>query len=109
MSEPATDPQVSLATYVDHTGVLTDADPFVVQCWAEAGALVGAYVGTATLPQAVLHRARLEVGSELFHRRQAPNGVAQFAALDGAPVRVARDPMVGAYPILNRYVIGGIG
>jgi len=56
------------------------------------------------VPPVVLDRAIKEVGSELFHRRQAPGGVAQFAGLDGAPIRVARDPMVSAYPILARHV-----
>lgn len=84
----------------------TDTD-FVQQCWYEAEALVTRYVGEAAVPDAVLGRASLEVGSELFHRRAAPNGVAQFASLEGAPVRVARDPMVGAYPILNRFLPGG--
>ena len=55
----------------------------------------------------VQERAVLEVGSELFHRRNAPNGVAQFAALDGAPIRVARDPMVAARPLLSPYLGGG--
>lgn len=82
-------------------------EAFVTTCLAEATALVQAYVGTAVVPPVVLDRAVLEVGSELFHRRQAPSGVAQFAALDGAPIRVARDPMVGAYPLLARYVGGG--
>lgn len=89
----------------DYVG--TTDDPFVDQCWDEALALVTAYVGSAVVPQVILDRATLEVGSELFHRRNAPNGVAQFASLDGAPIRVARDPMLGAYPILNRYLVVG--
>lgn len=91
------------------------ADPsdsaYVEQCWGEALSLVSAYVGTitpvATIPTEILDRAALEVGSELYHRRQAPNGVAQFSTFDGSPIRVARDPMVGAYPILQRYI--GLG
>ena len=96
---------MGLSTYVGAGAA--DAE-FVAACEAEATALVGAFVGTATVPSEVLGRASLEVGSELFHRRSAPNGVAQFGTLDGAaPLRVARDPMVGAYPLLNRYVGGG--
>lgn len=81
---------------------------FATKCAAEASELVTQYVTGVTreIPDAILDRATLEVGSELFHRRQAPNGVAQFSSLDGAPVRVARDPMVGAYPLLSRYVVG---
>lgn len=73
----------------------------------EAAELVKTFVGDATVPDAVLDRAVLEVGSELYHRRQAPNGIAAGAGLDVAPIRVARDPMVGAYPLLRPYVGGG--
>jgi hypothetical protein len=41
--------------------------------------------------------------SELFHRRSAPNGVAQFASFDGSPIRVAKDPMNAVYPLLMPY------
>lgn len=92
------------------------ADPsdsaYVEQCWAEALSLVSAYVGTIdpvqAIPAEIMDRAALEVGSELYHRRQAPNGVAQFSTFDGSPIRVARDPMVGAYPLLQRYIGLGI-
>lgn len=80
---------------------------FVTECFNEATALVTKYKGTCVVPDTVLKRAVQEVGAELFHRRAAKNGIAQFATTDGAPVRVARDPMVAAYPILNRYV--GLG
>ena len=96
---------VSLASYV---GAGTADAEFVAACEAEATALVTAYIGAAEVPDSVLSRAVFEVGSELFHRRSAPNGVAQFGTLDGAaPIRVARDPMVGAYPLLSRYLGGG--
>jgi len=61
------------------------------------------------VPATALLRARIECGSELFHRRSAPNGIAQFATLDGgSAVRVARDPMIAAYPILTPWVGQGI-
>lgn len=89
----------------------TDAT-FVEQCFDEATALVTAYVGSidpvTALPASIRERAVLEVGSELYHRRQAPNGVAQFSSFDGAPIRVARDPMLGAYPLLQRFLGLGI-
>lgn len=75
-----------------------------------ADALVTQFIGSVLgVPVGAIERAKLEAGSELFHRRQAPNGIAQFAAQDGAPVRVARDPMVGAYPILKPFLGAGIG
>lgn len=84
-----------------------DAD-YVASCWGQAVALVNNFLGAGvtSAPSEIVERAYLECGSELFHRRQAPNGVAQFAAADGAPVRVARDPMLGVYPLLTPYVVG---
>jgi hypothetical protein len=89
-------------------------DAFVQSCWAEATQLVedackDVEGNAIDVPISVRDRAKVEVGSELFHRRQAPNGVAQFATADGNPVRVARDPMVGAWPILRPYIGLGIG
>lgn len=100
-----------MAVYDDlkaYVGAPDSDDAFVSDCWSEASALVGEFVGTATVNNHVLQRAKIECGSELFHRRSAPNGVAQFATLDGgSAVRVARDPMVGAYPLLTPYI--GLG
>ncbi|WP_350348018.1 hypothetical protein ABIQ69_15470 [Agromyces sp. G08B096] len=84
--------------------VSTTDQEFIEASLTEAEALVVAYVGAATVPQAVLDRATIEVGSELFNRRAAPNGISQFAGPDGSAIRVARDPMVGAYPILQPYL-----
>ena len=109
-------PSVTAADVVAYVGV--GADPvFAAEVLAEAAELVTHYVGDTlgefpvpgegTVPLVALDRAVIEVAQELYNRRKAPNGVAQFAAFDGAPVRVARDPMVGAYPILNRWVGGG--
>lgn len=85
-------------------------DAFLDKCVAEAVALVEAYVADVEVPEAIEDRAVLEVGSELYHRRQAPNGVAQFGLeLGSAPVRIARDPMVGAYPLLSPFMGPGIG
>jgi hypothetical protein len=92
----------------DYVGSTHPDDAFVSDCWDEATALVAKFVGTATVNADVLHRAKIECGSELFHRRSAPNGVAQFATLDGgSAIRVARDPMIAAYPILLPWV--GLG
>ena len=89
----------------------SDADNgFIDQCWDEAVALVNAYAGGYDVPTPVLNRAYIECGSELFHRRSAPMGVSQFASADGTAVRVARDPLLGVYPLIRPYVgLGGIG
>ena len=87
----------------------TADDVFVEQCWTEAIALVTKFVGTKTVPATITDRARIEVGQELYNRRAAPNGIAQYATFEGATVqRVARDAMQGAYPLLQPYVGQGI-
>lgn len=91
----------------EYVGAGDSQTAFVSECWDEALALVSAYVGAAVVPPVILSRATLEVGAELFHRRATKNGVAQFATPDASPIRIARDPMIAAYPILDRYVGGG--
>lgn len=87
----------------------TADDAFITQCWNEAVALVTKFIGNEFVPETVVDRARVEVGQELYSRRAAPNGIAQYATFEGASaIRVARDPMVGAYPLLQPYVGQGI-
>ena len=93
-----------LAQYV---GATPEDQEFVTECWDDAYQLVWNFVGGADVPEQILERAILETGSELFHRRNAPSGIAQFASFDGAPIRVARDPMVGAYKILSKAMVMG--
>ena len=95
-----------LKTYV---GAPDSDNTFVGDCWTQAESLVTKFVGTSVVPADVLTRAKIECGSELYHRRSAPNGIAQFATLDGgSAVRVARDPMIGAYPLLFPYTGQGL-
>jgi hypothetical protein len=92
----------------DYVGASVSDDAFLGTVLLTAQDMVWAYVGDSTVPDTVLDLAVMQVASELFHRRNAPNGVAQFAALDGTPVRVARDPMTSTYPLLNKFVLGGV-
>jgi hypothetical protein len=92
-----------------YVGAPDSDNTFVNECWTQASSLVTKFVGTAVVPADVINRAIIECGSELFHRRSAPNGIAQFATLDGgSAVRVARDPMIAAIPILTPFVGLGI-
>lgn len=95
------------ADLLEYVGAKDTALPFATTCATDAASLVDTYVGTVVIPIEILDRAVLEVGAELFHRKSAKNGIAQFAATDGAPVRIARDPMVAAYPLLDRFMSGG--
>ena len=95
---------------LDYVGGNQSDLEFVGKCLVQAIMLVNAYcIRTPLIPQEVLDNAYLQVGSELFHRRNAPSGIAQFSSLDGtSPVRVAKDPMTSVYPLLNRWVVNGV-
>lgn len=72
-------------------------------CTAEATALVDQHTAGATVPGTVRDRAVLECAAELYNRADAPNGIKSFAE-DGTTVRVARDPMVAARPLLAPFL-----
>jgi hypothetical protein len=84
-------------------------DAYVAMCWDEAVERVNVVVGSYDVPTAILTRAYIECGSELFHRRSAPMGVSQFASADGSAIRVARDPLLGVYPLIRPYLGAGVG
>ncbi len=95
---------VTLAEFQAYIGTEETGD-FIESCLDAANAHVGRYIGEVdTVPNEVHRQAIMICGSELFHRRSAPNGVAQFASMDGNPVRIARDPMGAVYPLLQPYV-----
>lgn len=81
---------------------------FTAQCATEAPALITPYLAIDP-PPAVLDRATLEVAADLFHRKKARNGVTAFDTSDGGDtVRINRDPMAAAWPILRPYLAPGI-
>jgi hypothetical protein len=93
---------VTLAEFQAYVG--TDEVDFPQECLTAGHALVTRYIGAiTTVPVAVHDQATYIASSELFHRRSAPNGVAQFASFDGSPVRVAKDPLNAVYPLLLPY------
>jgi len=94
---------VLLAEFKAYVGTDEDSD-FIEQALDAGHALVDQYQGDATVPADVHKIAILTCASEIFHRRSAPNGVAQFASFDGSPIRVAKDPMNAVYPLLQKYV-----
>lgn len=93
-----------LAAFVNATSGADDT--FVQSCWDAAKVMVDDFVGTNIIPTAALDRAYLACGSELFHARQAPNGIA--AGFEGAPVRISRNAMNAAYPFLQNYMVMGL-
>jgi hypothetical protein len=92
---------VTLAEFQAYVG--TDEVDFPQECLTAGHALVTRFIGTKTVPVSVHDQATYIASSELFHRRSAPNGVAQFASFDGSPVRVAKDPLNAVYPLLLPY------
>lgn len=54
-------------------------------------------------------RAAYIAGAQLWKRKEAPNGLVPFTDLAGAAIMVARDPLSGVYPMLNRWhATGGV-
>jgi hypothetical protein len=97
-----------LVAYVTAVG---DEDvTYAKQCLAEANAAVAAFLTAGNpykVPQAVVNRAVLEVGADLYYRKRTRNGVAEFGGGMGeAPlaIRVNRDPLAAAYPILRPHM-----
>lgn len=79
---------------------------YLKECISVAWLSVNHFVGTAVIPPHILDRAVLEVAAELYHRKNAPNGIKSYAdAFDGASaIRVARDALVAARPLLTPYM-----
>ena len=95
---------VTVEQFQNYVGTKEDGD-FVEQCLGSSRVIVNNYIGTFSVPYSLVDQAVLTVASELFHRRSAPNGIAQFATMDGSPVRVAKDPMNSVYPLLMPFDI----
>jgi hypothetical protein len=99
---------VTVDDLMDWVGGSYQDQQLLEKCLAQAALLVNEYKGDTFVPDPVLDHCFLQVGSELFNRRSAPSGITQFSSFDGAPIRVARDPMQSVYPILLRYVEAGV-
>lgn len=84
-----------------------EVSSFVDSCLSSATQMVNKFVGASNVPVDVLDSAVLSCASELFHRRSAPNGVAQFADL-GQTVRIAKDPMNAAREMLLPFTGPGL-
>lgn len=88
------------------------ADPsdrgFVAQCLETATSLVDAKIGRAQVPAQVRRAAILEVGANLFHRRQSSRDSATGIDADTGPswFRPALDPLTPAWPLLRPFLEG---
>lgn len=97
---------VTLEQFKLYVGTKETGD-FPQTCLDSANQMITKFVGTSRVPQAVLDSAVLSCASELFHRRSAPNGVAQFADM-GTAVRIAKDPMNAAREMLLPFTGPGL-
>lgn len=79
---------------------------FIDQCEKAATAIVTARTGGATIPEAVLAAATLEVAANLYNRRTSRRDLGVFGdAETAAPYqRPALDPFTPALPILRPYL-----
>lgn len=59
------------------------------------------------IPEETYREEVMELAADIFYRRQAQNGVVSINALEGVPVRVARDPYKACDERLVRWV--GLG
>ncbi len=99
---------VTLVDFQQYLGTTEEGD-FIESALSAGNALVGRLIGEVdTVPNEVHNQAILIAASEIYHRRSAPNGVAQFAAFDGQPVRVAKDPLNAVYPLLLPFIGYGV-
>ena len=99
---------VSLQQLQEYIGT-EESSNFITGCLNSAKSLVSNYIGEVTTVETHLEdQAVLICASELFHRRSAPNGIAQFASMDGSPIRMGKDPMTAVYPLLLPYVNYGV-
>jgi len=95
--------EVLLADFKAYIGT-SETDDFIELALDAGHSMVDNYQGDAEVPNDV-HRISIFVcASEIYHRRSAPNGIAQFASMDGSPIRVGKDPMTAVYPLLLPYV-----
>lgn len=83
-------------------------DSFLADLVETATDLVQNYVGAADVPDSVLKQSALEVGAKLYQRRNAPMGDYGEAGGYGGTLLAPKDPMVTAYPLLNRFMVKGL-
>ena len=98
---------ITVANFAAYLGT-DDVGDFVQSCLTAGHALVDRYQGDVVIPTQIHVQAVFIASSEFFHRRNSPQGVTQFAAMDGAPIRAAKDPMNAVYPLLQPYVSYGV-
>lgn len=98
---------ITVEDFAEYVGT-DDTGDFTSSCLTAGHHLVDTFQGEASVPTQVHVQAVFMCASEIFHRRNSPQGVTQFAAMDGNPIRAAKDPMNAARELLRPYVSYGV-
>lgn len=99
----------TLAQYVGGGQIVADT-AFIADCEKEAAALLAEHIGdVTTVPADIKARALLEIGANLYHRKQTSNGMAVMENGEMSTIRVARDPLRPVYDMLRPFLGPGIG
>ncbi len=100
----------NLAEYVQ--AVSTEDIAHAESCTAEAAVLVQHAIGQDnpfSVPDEIIARCELEVGAELYYRKRTRHGISSFDGVEGAmPLRISRDPMTAAWPLLRQFIPFGL-
>jgi hypothetical protein len=95
---------VSVEQFREYVGTKETSD-WVTKALAAGQAEVDNLIGEiTTVPTSVKDLCVLAVAAEWYHRRGAPNGITQFASMDGTAYRVARDTKMSVYLQLMPYL-----
>lgn len=94
-------PQERAQRLTSYVSALATETAYVTECAAEATELVTAYVGGSTVAEVKMERAILEVGADLYYRKQARSGSPSYEGAEMSSLQVPKDPMRLAYPLLR--------
>jgi hypothetical protein len=98
-----------LEWYVQASG---DDAPYAKESEGVARQMVIDFIGGESnpfdVPDAVVERAVLEVGADIYYRKASKNGLVTMQGVDPQLFRINRDPMASAYPLLRRYLVMGL-
>lgn len=97
----------NLKTYIGTSG--SEDDNFIQGCFDHAVILLTTATASAfrPIPEGIMDQMVLEVGNELYNRKNAPGAQSQYTQFDGSsvPVRAPRDPLTQVRSILAMYVV----
>lgn len=91
-------------------GITTESDKFafVEECHDLAVLIVEKHIEDNEIDEEVVDECVLRTGINLYFADEAKFGIMQYAE-EGIPMRVNKDPMHNSYPILDKYMVQGLG